>query len=119
MAEQACVVFDPNKVRERIVSLGKDWSRKNAAAQLAEDMKKTVHARLTLARMADGGCSKAQAELEALASQDYVECLADAAAARQASNDARTEFDCAKIWVDLLRSVNANKRTEMQLSDMG
>jgi len=119
MAEQSGADLAPSKVYARLVALGQEWADRNAAAQLYEDTTKSTLARLTLSRMEMGGCSKAQAELEALASRDFTAHVAQAVEARQASNRARVEYDCAKIWAELLRSANANKRTEMQLTGMG
>ena len=119
MAERAGLQFDPKKVVVRIAELGKVWSDRDAAATLSEDTIKANLAAVTLRHMTAKGCSKAQAELEALASDEHRAQLEKAAQDRKLANDAKIDYDCAMVYARLLQSANANKREEMRFSHMG
>jgi len=100
------------------VELGDQWADTQAAAAHLEEICKPLFARLTLDRMAAGGVSKAQAELEAYASKEYLEHVGRMVDAKQAANRARVRHQAALVWAELLRSANANRRAEMSMGSL-
>lgn len=106
--------IDPNGVYQRLVTLGSEWADQQGAAAFLEETAKPLLSRLTLERM-DGRGTRAQAETEALASDDYARHLAQMIEARRKANIARVRYQSAQVWAELLRSANANRRAELTL----
>jgi len=104
-------MFDPNEIAERMRLAGEDWSDKDAAANLLEETKKSVLAELMNQAK---GSSVAAKESEALADPAYKLHLANMVNARKDANRARVKYDCAKAWVELVRTAEASKRQEMR-----
>lgn len=104
--------IDPNVLRTRYVELGEDWADKDAAASMLEESKKSVLSELTLS--ADGK-SMAEREAIALASQGYKEHVRKMVEARRVANRAKVNYDAAKTWVDLARTLESSRRAEMTL----
>ena len=99
------------------MELGSEWADAQAAAAMLEEMCKPLFARLTLGGLAPG-TSKAQAELEAYASPDYLDHVTRMVAAKQAANRARVRYQSAMTWADLLRTHAATRRAEMAMGHM-
>lgn len=106
--------IDPAGVFRRLTELGEAWADRHGAAAFLEETQKPLLARLTLERM-DGRGSRAQAETEALASEDYARHLTQMVDARRQANVARVRYQSAQVWAELLRSANANKRAELTM----
>jgi len=105
--------LDPTKIFDRLVVAGEDWSDKEAAASLLEETRKSLLARLTLQFSAT--CkSHAAAEDSARCTDEYGEHVASMIGARRDANKARVKYDAAKIYIDMMRSMNANRRVEME-----
>lgn len=94
-----------------MVRLGISWAEKNAAADLLEESKKSVLAEL--AQKATGGV--AERERVALASDVYQAHLIAMVNARRDANIARVNYDGAKAWLEMARSVESTRRAEMTL----
>lgn len=107
--------LDPNEIHHKLVEAGEAWADANAAAALWEETQKGFLAQLT-ARASNGASrSHAAAQNDALGSQEYQTHCRNMVLARRDANKARVRYDSAKMWVELLRSANANRRTEMAL----
>lgn len=103
-------MFDPNEIAERMRLAGEDWSDKDAAANLLEETKKSVLAELI--NNADGS-SMAAKESQAQADPAYKLHLTNMVNARKEANRARVKYDSARAWVELIRTSEATRRTEM------
>lgn len=117
MIESPFTGLEPHRVYDRLVRLGDEWAERHAAAAMLEDTTKSTLARLTLERLPFVS-SKAAAELEALASPEYVAHVDAAVQARSEANKAKVRYDSARVWADLLRTQQATRREEMRLSGM-
>jgi hypothetical protein len=104
--------FDPDKAFDALVKAGEDWADKQAAAELLEETKKSVLAKLMLD--ADG-TTQGQREMNALADPEFTEFVTGMVQARKAANKARVRYDSAKVLAELRRSQEATRRSEMNL----
>lgn len=104
--------IDPHTLHQRLVDLGEDWADKDAAASLLEETRKSILAEL--ARQAEGK-SVAERETNALATEAYQEHLAEMVEARRVANRAKVNYDAARAWIDITRTVEATKRQEMRM----
>lgn len=98
--------MNPLEIHEKLVTLGSAWAEANYAADLLEETKKTELARLM--NKLEG--SQAARETEAMANPLYREHIAKMTETRKTANIAKVKYDSAKVWVDLLRTQNANER---------
>ena len=104
--------FDPNVLRQRIIDLGVAWAEANGAAELLEEARKSVLAEHTNKMP---GKSHAERLDGALACEPYREHFRAMVAARTKANRARVEYEAARTWVDLVRSLESTRRQEMGL----
>jgi hypothetical protein len=118
--------FNPESLTNGVIASGEDWADKDAAASALEETKKTTLASFILERV-DAGRSgglgeKAKvvsvtyAEQAALADPRYVMHLELMVAARQESNRARVRYDLGKMKLELIRSLQATLRNEINIS---
>lgn len=99
-------MLNPNKIHEQLVTLGEAWANSNYAADILEETKKTM-----LAKLMNGlEGSHAAKETIALADAKYHEHLAKMCEARKQANIDKVKYDSAKMWVELLRTQAANDR---------
>jgi len=104
--------FDPTVMYDKIVKAGEEWADAEAAADLLEETKKSVLAKL----MNEAGhASMAGKEMQALADAKYTEFVKGMVAARKTANKARVRYDSAKVLAELRRSQESTKRAEMQI----
>lgn len=105
-------MMDPDKIYESLVKAGEDWADAEAAADLLEETRKSVLARL----MNDSAvASVAGKEMMALADPEYTEFLEGMVQARKVANKARVRYDSARILSELRRSQESTRRAEMSL----
>ena len=104
--------FDADKAYDSIVRAGEDWADKQAAADLLEETRKSVLAKLMLA--ADG-TTQGQREMLALADDEYTNFVTGMVSARKAANKARVRYDSAKVLAELRRSQEATRRAEASI----
>ncbi len=106
---------------EEVIAAGNAWAEEDASASVLEESKKTQLAQLIMefseGAKAEGGkgMSKAEAELRALADPRYDDHIQMMIAARKTANASRVRYDMGRAYIDLLRSVHATKRAEMNL----
>jgi hypothetical protein len=118
--------FDPAKLTDEVVTLGEAWADGDAAASSLEETRKTVLAQLQLEYMLEGVPSKdgdkpkplpvSQAEVRALADPRYEQHLDLMVAARKDSNRHRVRYDMGKMKLELIRSLQATMRQEMNMT---
>ncbi|MDO8416304.1 MAG: hypothetical protein Q7S87_08855 [Agitococcus sp.] len=118
--------FDPEKLTNNVIVNGEDWADKDAAASALEETKKSMLASYILETVAGARSgalgekartvSMAQAEQTALADPRYIMHLELMVAARQESNRARVRYDLGRMKLELIRSLQATLRNEMNIS---
>lgn len=106
------MTFDADKAFDAILRAGEDWADKQAAADLLEETKKSVLARLMIGADAT---SQGQREMYALADKEYTDFVTGMVAARKAANKARVRYDSAKVLAELRRSQEATRRAEANI----
>lgn len=99
--------LEPDVIYERLTFLGDEWAELNYAAELLEETRKSVMAELA---NQSGESSATAKESFALRHGDYKEFVTKMVKARYNANKAKVKYDSAKVWVDLLRTQNANER---------
>ncbi|KAK3258450.1 hypothetical protein CYMTET_32505 [Cymbomonas tetramitiformis] len=105
----------PDALYHQIVEFGMNWSDRLAEAEYLEERKKVVVAQLIVRLMANGSTSRALAETQALASDDYQEHIQRMTEARRIANRARVQYDALKQKAQLVRTYEATRRAEMQI----
>jgi hypothetical protein len=104
--------IDPHTLHQKLVDLGEDWADKDAAANLLEETRKSILAELC--RQSEGK-SMSERETNALSMDAYREHLAEMVEARRIANRAKVNYDAARAWIDITRTVEATKRQEMRM----
>ena len=104
--------LDSNRAYDALIRAGDDWADKNAAADLLEETKKSV-----LAKLKNEADAKSEAARESLAlcHQDYRAHLESMVEARKQANRARVRYDAAKVLAEMRRSEESTRRAEMTL----
>lgn len=100
-------MLSPHDIHEKLVTLGTEWAETNAAADLLEETKKSLIAELMTECDEKSSAAK---ESYALRQKRYREHIEEMITARKLANRAKVKYDTAKVWVDLLRTQNANER---------
>lgn len=103
---------DPARFAQSIVSRGELWADANAAAELLEETKGTLLAKLQKEHFSEAGW---KAEALAKADPRYEEHLKAMVDARRLANLARVRYDGAKAMGEFARSVESTRRAEMNL----
>lgn len=101
--------MDAEKIYESLVKAGEEWADAQAAADLLEETKKSVMAKLV--NEAEGSVNAR--EYKALADPEYRRHIDGMVTARKAANKARVRYDSAKILSELRRSEESTRRAEM------
>lgn len=106
MSNHHGLILDSAKLHERLQKLGLAWSDADAAYKALEDVTKTILAEEFLP------ASGSVAEREAIArtSEAFKGHLKALAAARNAMNTARVNYDVARVYVDLERTNASGQR---------
>ena len=112
MTDKRLSELSPDKLHSRLIELGEDWADKQAGADLLEETRKSVLAQLTVE--ADGK-SIAEREAKALASPEFELHVQAMVNARKNANKARVNYDGAKVWIEMMRSVESTERAKMNL----
>lgn len=104
--------LNSERAYEELLKSGDDWADKQAAAELLEETKKSVLARL---KNESGEKSDAAKETIALCHKDYREHLELMVEAKRAATRARVRYDAAKVLAEMRRSEESTRRAEMTL----
>lgn len=99
--------FDPDDIYRKLTQAGDTWAEAQAAAELLEEVKKTVLAKLG---HESGESSAAAREAFALRHPDYTKHLEGMVAARRAANRAKVNYDSMRVLAGLRQTVAANER---------
>lgn len=99
--------IDPSEIYLRLVSLGTDWAEKKYAADLLEDARKPL-----IAKLGSQSNEKSQNAREAfaLSHADYEEHCKLLALAAKDEAIAKVKYAAANTYADLMRTVAANER---------
>jgi hypothetical protein len=103
--------FNSDRTYDALVRAGEDWADKQAAADLLEETRKSVLAKLI--NEAEGSVNAR--EYKALADEQYKDFVAGMVTARKAANKARVRYDSAKILAEMRRSEESTRRAEMTM----
>lgn len=101
---------EPEKLAHELSRRGLIWADANAAAELLEEVKKSL---LSKVKLGCEGKSMDERETKALASDEYMKHLNVMVAARRDANIARVRYDVYKTYVELTRSRIATERAAM------
>lgn len=107
---------DPARFAQSIVSRGEMWADCQAAADLLEETKGTLLAKITKEHL-DLPAWKAEAMSKG--DERYAEHIAKMVDARRLANLAKVRYDGAKIMGEFARSAESTRRAEMQLGGRG
>ena len=105
---------DIDAVYHQMQHLGQKWADAHAEAEMLEEAKKCVLATITLHYIGDGG-TKAAAEVQAYASQEYQDHIKRMVEARRRANLAKIELESIKTHLNLTRTYEATRREEMKM----
>lgn len=99
--------FKPDDIYRELVERGHDWSDKNAAADLLEELKKPE-----LARLANECNEASQSAKEAFAQRhpDYRAHVENMVEARRVANRAKVDYAAANVLAGLRQTEAANER---------
>ena len=104
--------MNANELYEKLVQAGEDWADKQSAANVLEDTKNSVLAKLMLKSTAS---SVAAREVEAKASLEYEAHVVATQNAIAEALKAKVKYESMKIWIELKRTEAANLRAEMRI----
>ena len=102
--------LDSDKAYDALIKAGEDWADKDAAANLLEETKSSILAKL---KNESGAKSDAAAETLAKCHPDYQAHLDRMCEARRVANRAKVKYDSAKILAEMRRSEESTRRAEM------
>jgi len=111
----------PVELSNQMEELGNKWADAHAHSLWLDETKASVLAEITLDIMENHheegkkSSSKAAAEVRARCSEKYREHLQKMVEAKQRANRARVAYDSFKEKVGLIRTWEANKRSEMNM----
>lgn len=104
--------FDPTRIYHEIVTSGEDYCDKDAAANLLEETKKSILAKII--NSADGG-SMAAKESAALADPAYRLHLTQMVSARKEANRAKVKYDAVRVLAEMRRTQESTRRAEANI----
>jgi len=103
---------DPARLAASIVSRGELWADANHAADLLEETKGTLLAKLVKEHLHEPAW-KAEALAKAdMRFEEHIKAMVDA---RRVSNLAKVRYDGAKAMGEFIRSAESTRRAEMQI----
>lgn len=119
-ANDSLLATDPNELVSAVEQLGINWANADEEANLLEETKKTLLAQFTMQQQAQpsGGRPIAMnaAETRAMADPRYKEHIESMIKKRAEANRLKVKYDSGRMKIELLRSLLANARAEMQMS---
>ena len=104
--------FDPERIYHQIVTAGDEWVDKESAAELLEETKKTILARLALNSPAGSVSAKEQ---EAFASPAYELHVTKMVSAREEANRAKVKYDAVRVLAEMRRTQESTRRAEANI----
>lgn len=107
--------FDPDKIHDRLVTVGDVWADAKAAYEALDDLTKTVLAEITSNYLPPVCSSKTEAETRGLCDRKYKEHLAAKDHFRKEWLRAEVRWKTGLMWADLRRSKESTVREEMRM----
>ena len=102
--------LDAEQIYAKLIKAGEEWADAEAAADVLEQTKRSMLAKL----MNDCPLAAIGAkEMIALADEEYIEFVKGMVAARKTANKARVRYDSAKALSELRRSEESTRRAEL------
>ena len=99
--------MNANELFYKMEQAGSEWADLQSAANVLEDTRHSVLARLMLKSPA---ASVAAKEMEARASSEYQSHVEATQKAAAAALKAKVKYEAIKVWIDLKRTESANER---------
>lgn len=96
----------------KLVEAGEDWADKQSAANVLEDTKNAVLAKLMLKSTAPSVSAR---EVEAKASDEYEAHVVATQKAVAEALKAKVKYEAMKVWIECKRTEAANLRAEMRM----
>lgn len=100
-------MINPDAIYEKLVTLGEDFSDKDAAANLLDETKKVLLAQLMVKSSATSAAAK---EMEALADPSYTVHIGRMVEAKKEAQRAKVRWISAQAWCDASRTQAASER---------
>jgi len=100
-------MFEPDKIYEKLSTLGTAWAELNFAAEMLEESKKTLISQLATDSNETSASAK---ESFALRHDSYIEHIRKMVVARKHANSAKVKYDSARMWAELKRTEAATER---------
>lgn len=104
--------INPNSIADTLERLGEDYADKNGAANLLEEMKSTLFAKLARAHIADG-CAIGKAEILAKSDNTYEGHIRAMCEARTEADKAKARLESYRARIDVWRTRQATERAAM------
>lgn len=101
------MTLNPNHIYQTLVEAGDEWADANSAADLLEEVKKTVLSEIALHCEEKTSAAK---ETYALSHPDFKEHIHKMVEARRIANRKKVKFDGLKLLAELRRTESANMR---------
>ena len=104
--------MDADVLFHKMSQAGAEWADLQSAANILEDTRHSVLAKLMLKSSAP---SVAAREIEARASDEYQCHVRATQEASAKALKAKVKYEAIKVWIDLKRTESANERAAMRL----
>ncbi len=112
MTDKLEALRDPSKLAQSIVARGELWADANHAADLLEETKGTLLAKIMKEHLAEPAW-KAEALSKAdMRFEEHIKAMVDA---RRVANLTKVRYDGAKAMGEFIRSAESTRRAEMQM----
>jgi len=102
----------PDELAHTMEQLGSEWADKEGAAQLLEETRKSIRAKLMLKYLV-GAKTVAKSEAMAEADVEYIRHIGNMVEARKQATKARVKYDAYRVQIELLRSQEATMRAQI------
>lgn len=106
--------FEPSEIYQQVLQAGEEWADRKSAYEAFDDNSKSVLAHISISYMGVAS-SKTEAEMRALASEEYKEHLIALQDARRAFLKAQVRYDSLKMLGEHRRTQESSRRAEMRL----
>lgn len=108
------MAIDPNRIADTLEQLGEDYADKNGAANLLEEMKSTLFAKLAREHI-NAGSAIGKAEIMAKADPTYEGHIKAMCSARTEADKAKARLESFRARIDVWRTRSATERAAMTL----
>ena len=112
MTDKLEAIKDPAKLAHSIVQRGELWCDCNAAADLLEETKGTLLAKIMKEHLMSPAWKAEALSRADMRFEEHLKAMVDA---RRLANIARVRYDGAKAMGEFIRSAESTRRAEMQM----